>query len=53
MRKTFERFDRLVKFIRDCIVKRYTGQLVIDFKGGHIIDIRRKVKPEYERINLG
>ena len=47
MIKTLERLERLIRFIKDCVKNKYTGELIIQFTNGSPVDIRRK-----ERIKL-
>jgi len=42
--KTLERLHRLIQFIKDCVGRKYTGQLIIDFSQGTPVDIRRNEK---------
>jgi len=44
MIKTTERMRRLMNFIRDCVERKYTGQLIIHFKQGCPSDITRNEK---------
>lgn len=44
MSRTLERLERLIKFIRDCVEKKYTGELIIQFSEGMPVDIKRKDK---------
>ena len=42
--KTLDRLERLIRFVKDCVKNKYTGELIIQFSEGSPVDIKRKEK---------
>jgi hypothetical protein len=46
--KILERLNRLVKFLKACIIDKFTGRLIVHFSQGTPIDITKEEKHKLE-----
>jgi len=44
MSKILDRLERLIRFVKECIANKYTGQIIIHFTQGCPTDITRNEK---------